>query len=71
MRGDTAELDPATQTCHSATGDTSLVYWALVTDDGRHMNAFRAGSTTTPNRPPANTFLYVGALTRSATGKDE
>lgn len=71
VRGDTAELDPATQTCHTATGDTSLVYWTLVTDDGRHMNAFHAGSTTTPSQPPANTFLYVGALTRSATGKDE
>ena len=31
-----AELyDPATQTCHTPDGDTSLRYWALVTDDGR------------------------------------
>ncbi len=67
VRGNTAELDPATQTCHTATGDSSLHYWALVTDDGRHLNGFRAGSTTTPGRPPANTFLYIGALTRPTT----
>lgn len=71
VRGDTAELDPATQTCHTANGDSSLHYWALVTDDGQHMNGFRAGSTTAPGQPPTNTFLFVGALTRSATGPDE
>jgi hypothetical protein len=67
VRGDTAELDPATQTCHTANGDSSLHYWALVTDDGQHMNGFRAGSTTAPGQPPTNTFLFVGVLTRSAT----
>jgi hypothetical protein len=67
VRGDTAELDPGTQTCHTAKGDSSLHYWALVTDDGQHMNGFLAGSTTAPGRPPTNTFLYIGALTRSAT----
>ncbi|MEU8171407.1 hypothetical protein AB0C14_00885 [Microbispora hainanensis] len=66
MRGNTAELDPDTQTCHTANGERSLYYWALVTDDGRHMNGFLAGSTTAPGRPPTNTYLYVGALTRSA-----
>jgi hypothetical protein len=70
VRGDTAELDPATQTCHTANGDSSLHYWALVTDDGQHMNGFLAGSTTAPDQPPTNTFLFVGALTRSATGPD-
>ncbi|GLY78418.1 hypothetical protein Airi01_066850 [Actinoallomurus iriomotensis] len=64
VRGDTAELDPATQTCHTATGDRSLHYWALVTDDGHHINSFSAGSTTAPGQPPTNTFTYVGALTR-------
>ncbi|MGI8329961.1 hypothetical protein ACRYCC_08335 [Actinomadura scrupuli] len=66
VRGNTAELDPATQTCHTATGDSSLHYWALVTDDGQHLNGFSAGSTTAPGQPPTNTFLYVGALTRPA-----
>lgn len=64
VRGNTAELDPATQTCHLATGDISFHYWALVTDDGEHMNAFRAGTTTLNGQPPTNTYLFVGALTR-------
>ncbi|WP_433438929.1 hypothetical protein [Nonomuraea sp. CA-141351] len=71
VRGNTAELDPATQTCHTANGDSSLHYWGLVTDDGKHMNGLRAGSTTAPGQPPTNTFLFVGALTRSATGPAE
>jgi hypothetical protein len=66
VRGNTAELDPATQTCHLANGQTSLRYWAIVTDDGEHMNAFRAGSTTLNDQQPANNYLYIGALTRSA-----
>jgi hypothetical protein len=70
VRGDTAELDPTMQTCHTANGDSSLHYWALVTDDGEHMNGFLAGSTTAPGQPPTNTYLFVGALTRSATGPD-
>lgn len=69
VRGNTAELDPATQTCHTVKGDSSLQYWALVTDDGKHMNGFRAGSTTAPGQSPTNTFLYVGALTRPATDR--
>jgi hypothetical protein len=66
VRGNTAELDPATQTCHTATGDKSLHYWALVTDDGKHLNAYSAGSTTLAGQPPTNTFMYVGSLTRPA-----
>lgn len=66
VRGNTAELDPGTQTCRTATGDRSLHYWALVTDDGQHMNAYSAGSTTLPGRQPTNTFMYVGSLTRHA-----
>lgn len=66
VHGDTAELDPATQTCHTASGDSSLRYWALVTDDGKHMSGFRAGSTTTNGQTPTNTYLFVGAMTRSA-----
>jgi hypothetical protein len=68
VRADTAELDPATQTCHTANGDRTLHYWALVTDDGQHLDGFRAGSITAPGQPPTNTFLFIGALTRSATG---
>lgn len=65
VRGNTAELDPASQTCHTANGDISLHYWALTSDDGQHMNGFRAGSTTAEGQPPVNTYLYVGRLTRS------
>lgn len=64
VHGDTAELDPATQTCHTTAGDKSLHYWALVTDDGKHLNAYSAGSTTPTGQPPVKTFLYVGSLTR-------
>ncbi|MFE2431615.1 hypothetical protein ACFXJ5_33390 [Streptomyces sp. NPDC059373] len=67
VHGDTAELDPATQTCHTPSGDSSLRYWALVTDDGKHLNGFLAGSTTTHGQTPTNTYLFIGALTRSAT----
>ncbi len=66
VRGNTAELDPATQTCHLADGETSLRYWAIVTDDGEHINAFRAGSTTLNGQQPTNNYLFNGALTRSA-----
>lgn len=66
VRGDTAELDPATQTCHTSKRVRTLHYWALVTDDGQHMNGFSAGSATTPGRRPTNTFAYIGALTRPA-----
>ena len=66
VRGNTAELDPATQTCHLADGEMSLRYWAMVTDDGEHMNAFRAGSTTLDGQQPANNYLYIGELIRSA-----
>jgi hypothetical protein len=66
VRGDTAELDPSTQTCHLPSGETSLHYWAIVTDDGEHMNAFSAGSTTLNGQQPVSTYLFIGELTRSA-----
>jgi len=66
VRGDTAELEPATQTCHTPNGDSSLRYWALVTDDAKHLNGFLAGSTTSDGQPPTNTYLFIGALTRTA-----
>lgn len=66
VRGDTAELEPATQTCHTPNSDSSLRYWALVTDDAQHLNGFLAGSTTTDGQPPTNTYLFIGALTRTA-----
>lgn len=65
VRGNTAELDPATQTCHTANGDVSLRYWAIVTNDGEHLNAFRAGSNRLYGQPWTDDYLYVGALTRS------
>jgi hypothetical protein len=66
VRGNTAELDPATQTCHLADGQTSLRCWAMVTDDGEHINAFSTGSTTLNGQQPTNNYLFIGALTRSA-----
>jgi hypothetical protein len=66
VRGNTAELDPAIQTCQLTDGETSLRYWAIVTDDGEHMNAFRAGSTTLNGQQPTNNYLFIGALTRPA-----
>jgi hypothetical protein len=69
VRGNTAELNPAIQTCHLASGQTSLRYWAIVTDDGEHMNTFRAGSTTLNGQQPVNDYQFVGVLTRSACRK--
>lgn len=66
VRGNTAELDPATQTCNLASGAISFHYWAMATDDGEHISAFRAGTTTLNGQQPINTFLYIGALTRVA-----
>ncbi len=71
VHGDTAELDPATQTCHTPNGDINLRYWALVTDDGRHVNDYMAGTITAPDQPTANMYLYSGALTRSATTRPD
>jgi hypothetical protein len=65
VRGNTAELDPAIQTCRLTDGETSLHYWAIVTDDGEHMNAFRAGSSALNGQQPTNNYLFIGALTRS------
>jgi hypothetical protein len=65
VRGNTAELNPATQTCHLADGQTSLRYWAIVTDNGEYMDAFRAGSTTLNGQQPTNDYQFIGALTRS------
>lgn len=65
VKGNTAELAPATQTCHLPTSEISLRYWAIVTD-GEHMDVFRAGSTKLNGQQPTNNYLYIGALTRSA-----
>ncbi len=65
VRDNTAELNPASQTCHLTSSDISFHYWAIVTDDGQHMNAFRAGTTTLNGQQSTNTYLYIGALTRS------
>ncbi|MGA4544379.1 hypothetical protein ACPA54_30760 [Uniformispora flossi] len=64
VRGNTAELDPATQTCHTETGDLTLLYWAMATDDGRHINDFLHGTITRPGMPTSNVYLYSGLLAR-------
>lgn len=65
VRGNTAELDPATQTCQLASDHTvSLRYWAIVTDDGVRLSAFRSGASSL-NGQQTNEFLFISSLTRS------
>lgn len=71
VHGDTAELDPGTQTCHTAKGDLSLFYWASVTDDGQHINDYMAGTMTASGQPSSHIYLYSGLLTRPAAAPGE
>jgi hypothetical protein len=62
VQGNTAELDPATQTCQLATGTVTLLFWSAASD-GEHENSVMAGSTDLNGRQ-SNLYLYIGALTR-------
>jgi len=64
VQGNTAELlDPGTQSCRVGAGTLSLRYWALVTDDGRHLSGFRSGYTF--ENGLTNKYTFISALTRS------
>ncbi|NUT21377.1 MAG: hypothetical protein HOV77_19560 [Hamadaea sp.] len=63
VQGNTAELlDPGTQMCRIGSTTLSLRYWAIVTDDGGHLSAFRSGYTFENNL--TNAYTFIGSLTR-------
>jgi hypothetical protein len=62
VQGNTAELDPATQTCQLATGAVTLLFWSAASD-GVHEHSVMAGSTDR-NGQQSNFYLYIGALTK-------
>jgi hypothetical protein len=62
VQGNTAELDPATQTCQLATGTVTLFFWSAASD-GEHENAVMAG-TKDMNGQQSTFYLYIGALTK-------
>jgi hypothetical protein len=62
VQGNTAELDPATQTCQLATGTVTLFFWSAASD-GEHQNAVMAG-TKDVHGQQSSFYLYIGALTK-------
>jgi hypothetical protein len=62
VQGNTAELDPATQTCRLGGGMVRLFFWAAASD-GDHQNSVMAGIKDL-NGQESNFYLYIGALTK-------
>jgi hypothetical protein len=62
VQGNTAELDPATQTCRLASGTVTLFFWSAASD-GEHENSVMAGIKDR-NGQESNFYLYIGALTK-------
>jgi hypothetical protein len=62
VQGNTAELNPATQTCQLATGTVTLLFWSAASD-GEHQNALMAGIKDL-NGQESTFYLYIGALTK-------
>jgi hypothetical protein len=62
VQGNTAELDPATQTCWLASGMVRLFFWAAASD-GDHQNSVMAGIKDL-NGQASTFYLYIGALTK-------
>ncbi|MDH2428423.1 hypothetical protein [Sphaerisporangium sp. TRM90804] len=58
-RGNTAELEPAGQTCRTARGTTRLTFWA-VASDGRHQASIMAGV----DESGGSFLLSIGSLTK-------
>ncbi|MFC7384700.1 hypothetical protein [Sphaerisporangium rhizosphaerae] len=58
-RGNTAELDPAVQTCRTARGTVQLTFWAIASD-GRRQASVMAGA----DENGGDFLLSVGALTK-------
>jgi hypothetical protein len=64
VQGNTAELlDPGTQSCRVGSNTLSLRYWAIVTDDGRRLSAFRSGYTF--ENGLTNNYTFISSLTRN------
>ncbi|MEV6967003.1 hypothetical protein AB0M47_18000 [Hamadaea sp. NPDC051192] len=62
VQGNTAELlDPATQSCQVGSNTVSLRYWAIVTDDGKRLSAFRSGYTF--ENGLTNNYTFISSLT--------
>jgi len=62
VQGNTAELDPATQTCQLAAGTLTITFWCAASD-GEHEASIMAGLKD-ENGQQSNFYLYVGALTK-------
>jgi hypothetical protein len=64
VQGNTAELlDPGTQSCRVGSNTLSLRYWAIVTDDGKHLSTFRSGYTF--ENGLTNNYTFISSLTRN------
>jgi hypothetical protein len=68
VRGNTAELDPPTQTCQVTNGTVSRRYWAIVSD-GEHDNSAMPGWFNM-NGQQTNLYLFIGSLTKATTDPD-
>jgi hypothetical protein len=64
VQGNTAELDPPTQTCQLASGTVTLLFWSAASD-GDRQNAVMAGIKDV-NGQESNVYLYIGALTKQS-----
>jgi hypothetical protein len=62
VQGNTAELDPPTQTCELASGTVTLLFWSAASD-GEHQNSVMAGVKDLSGQV-SNFYLYIGALTK-------
>jgi hypothetical protein len=62
VQGNTAELDPPTQTCQLAIGTVTVFFWSAASD-GDHQNAVMAGVKNL-NGEESTFYLYIGALTK-------
>lgn len=62
VQGNTAELDPPTQTCQLASGTVTLFFWSAASD-GDRQNSVMAGIKDL-NGQASNLYLYIGALTK-------
>jgi hypothetical protein len=62
VQGNTAELDPPTQTCQLASGTVTLFFWSAASGS-EHQNSVMAGVKDLSGRV-SNFYLYIGALTK-------
>jgi hypothetical protein len=62
IQGNTAELDPAAQSCQLATGTVRVLFWSAASD-GEHQHAVMAGTRDVDGQQ-STFYLYIGALTK-------